>query len=291
MVEFALRQKVSSAGSRPRLDLQHLRTPQGHISLHCLLRDMPCVPWSAGVDEHLAAINLHIGRGLERICPTVATRARRPTKSEATWFHIRHRRELRRECHQQRIVTQRMLLSDCFQSWRRRRRVSTADTHLPRFVFGVLRPADQNRQSSHCRWRNKMRLLPRGTSSKRPSKQGRRAFIACFVGCCGQGAATRSRICRRLCCRPTAQWRLTRLSLWDSILQRRKGPLRPRRRLSARDRPGRDCVTLQAVKALSLPSLAHAFGAMATRKASGLSACLRRCSDLRQGLPLMCTPR
>ena len=97
LVEFALRRKVSSAGYRPRLDLQHLRTPQGRIGLHCLLRDMPRVPWSAGVDEHLSAINLHISRGLESICPTVATRARRPTTSEATWFHIRQRRELRRE--------------------------------------------------------------------------------------------------------------------------------------------------------------------------------------------------
>ena len=271
LVEFALRQKVSSAGSRPRLDLQHLRTPQGRISLHCLLRDMPRVPWSAGVDEHLAAINLHIGRGLERICPAVATRARRPTTSDATWFHIRHRRELRRECHQQKIVMRRMLLSDCFQSWRRRRRVSTADTHLQGLYLGFL-GLQIRTANRHIAQMAKQDAAAATRHIFQEAKQaGPESLHRLFRGVLRTGRGYKKPNLSPALLQAdgtVAPDSLELLGRHFAVAERAT----PAEAETVCTRPAREaCVTLQAVKALSLPSLAHAFGAMATRKASGLS--------------------
>ncbi|CAE7487237.1 unnamed protein product [Symbiodinium sp. CCMP2592] len=271
IVALDLRQKVSRAAPQPRLDLQFLRTPQGRHALSHLLHGMPAVPWETGVDDHLAAINTHISKGLAAICPKLTHSARRPTTSEATWLCIRHRRELRRDCHRQRLLSQQSLLQDCFQTWAAGMRVVTVDTHLQGLHQGLLSLQINAASRSVARLAKQDAAAATKQLFQEAHQQGPESLFRLFKGVMKAGRGYKKpnlSPALLLADGSIAQDSQTVLGQHFAAAERATSI----KAADIRTKPAREeCTVLQAIDSICLPRLAHAFGSMATRKASGLS--------------------
>ncbi|CAE7835275.1 unnamed protein product [Symbiodinium sp. CCMP2592] len=270
-IELSVRQEVTVAQSRPRLDLQCLRTPRGQRALQEMLRAMPLVPWNTGVDMHLDAINRHIMQGLEKICPKAQAFARKRITSARTWDLIRRRRELRRQSHQQCLHMRHALLVDCFRSWRRGARTVSVDTHLQGLHLGFLglqikRISRRITQSAKQDSAEASRQIFQDARQAGPEK-----LHKLFKGVLKTGRGYK------------------KPNLTPALLQA-DGVLAPEpldvlgahfataeraTRVDAADlrtpSARTECLTLQATKTFSIPNIIHAFGGMAARKAPGIS--------------------
>ncbi|CAE7821566.1 unnamed protein product [Symbiodinium sp. CCMP2592] len=271
VVELCMRRRVSQTAAGPRLDYQHLRTPLGRQELQRMLCSLPAIPWETGVDEHLAVLNAHISKGLAHICPKLVQGARRPITTTRTWLAIQHRRELRRDCHKHRLLAQLAVLRDCFCSWRAGRREVSEDAHLQGLHLGLigLQIGAANRLVTRLAKEDAAEASRHIFSEAR--NQGPDCLFRLFRGVMKAGRGYK---------RPNLMPALlqadgTAASDSQSVLGQHFAAAEraiPERAAAICTRPARtEDVVLEAVDAICLPQLAHAFGSMATRKASGLS--------------------
>ncbi|CAE6973415.1 unnamed protein product [Symbiodinium sp. CCMP2592] len=261
-VEFCMQQRVSKAATETRLNFQHLRTPQGRQDLQRMLCSLPAIPWDAGVDEHLASINSHIKRGLSLICPKLARGARRPITTDGTWLAIQHRRELRRDVHRQRLLVRLSWMRDCFQSWRRGRREVSYETHLQGMHLGLLslQIGATNRQISRLAKHDAAEASRQIFQDAKT--QGPDSLFRMFRGVMKAGRKYK---------RPNLVPALIQddgvvASDSQAILGQHFASAEraiPAKATEILTQPAKvEIVLLQAVDAISLPRLAHAFGAM-----------------------------
>ena len=148
VASIQVRCKASGAGESPRCDFEFLRTPAGHRSLVNIYQSMPPVDWDIGVDEHLAAINLHLrGLGLRRACPSRPAMPRSKITSDVAWELIRHRRQLKRQLFHHKQHESHFTLRSFFAAWAGKAytEVEAERCHDLRVAFAMKQVQDLNR--------------------------------------------------------------------------------------------------------------------------------------------------
>ena len=249
-----------------RRDLSVLDTFHGRRQYSRLLAAMPPIPWTADVDSHLELVHGHIHHCLRAICPPLRKLARSPVTSERTWELIRSRRALRREIFAASRGHGFGILRRCFRAWQTGVAPVSRDSHLAGLhsALLVLQLRAHNR-------------LIRDSAIQDAADATRDIFATAH----DRGPEALHRLFRSVV---KAGRRYRRPSLAPAILQEDGSVAADSFRLlgdhfaeaeRAVHKMPQDIVTtaldepsspLQAVRELSLPALAQAFGKLARKK-------------------------
>ena len=111
-----LKLKVPARGA-PRLDRAAMCSEDGAARLRSLYATAPVIPWCVSLNDHLAAINAHLQRGLASMFPAQHRGPRKPGISEGTWALLQAKRQQRRCFRRQKALFSRWVLARCFSAW------------------------------------------------------------------------------------------------------------------------------------------------------------------------------
>ena len=269
-IDIALRREASSRVRAAPLDYNFLRTDRGRAQLAHMLQALPPIPWETGVDDHLHQIHQHITQGLATICPKRPSHARGKVTSDGTWDLIRARRQLRRELHVQLQTTRLEALAPFFAAWKGRAADASVNLHLQRLHASLM--ALQIRSLS--------KLITRSAR-----QDAAHAAKATFAEARRAGPEALSRLFRSIL-KTGRRYRAPHVA--PAIIKEGKVvensiaaigdhfAAAERAQLTSGDqicnpKPAEEETALQVCEAFSIPSIAHAFGNLATRKAAGVS--------------------
>ncbi|CAE7311591.1 unnamed protein product [Symbiodinium necroappetens] len=102
-----------------RVDRAAMGTLEGIAKLEQLYASAPVIPWCASLNDHVAAINEHLQKGIASLFPAVQQSPRKPSLSAHTWSLLRAKRAQRRCFRRQKALFTRWVVFRCFSAWAR----------------------------------------------------------------------------------------------------------------------------------------------------------------------------
>ena len=268
--DIVLRREASSRVRTAPLDYNFLRTDKGRTQLAHMLQAIPPIPWETGVDEHLHQIHQHITQGLAAICPKRPSHARGKVTSEGTWDLIRARRQLRRELHAQRQTSRLEELAPLFAAWKGRAAEASANLHLQRLHASLI--AIQIRGLSKLITRSARQDAAHAAKATfaEARRAGPEALSRLFRSILKTGRRYRAPHVAPAIIKEGKVVENSIAAIGDHFAAAERAQLTPGEQIR-NPRPTEEETALQVCEAFSIPSIAHAFGNLATRKAAGIS--------------------